>query len=210
MASRVFLFAIAVIAWLAVALQIFLTTEAVMRDGFSALYGIVKALSYFTILTNLLVAVVATSALTARAAENFFTRPSTMSATAVYIAVVGIIYSLLLRALWEPSGLQLAVDVALHDAVPVLYVAYWVLYVPKGSLRWFDALRWLLYPLAYVLYTVVRGELTGDYPYPFANVAQLGYATVLANTALLLVVFFVLGLICVAAGRALVQPMRMR
>jgi hypothetical protein len=107
-----------------------------MRSGGSMLYGVIKTLSYFTILTNLLVAVVATASLASRRSDGFFTRPNTESATAVYIAIVGIIYSLLLRALWEPTGLQLAVDVALHDVIPILYLVYWVAFVPKGTLSW--------------------------------------------------------------------------
>ena len=50
-----------------------------------------------------------------------------MSAVAVYIFAVGLVYSLLLSALWHPVGWALVADVALHDLMPILYA---------GSPRW--------------------------------------------------------------------------
>jgi len=201
--QRLLLIVLTVVAWLAVALQIFLTTKAVLNQGLSTTHGIVKTLSYFTVLTNLMVAIV-TTALLARGTQNtFLTRPSTTSATAVYIAVVGMIYSLLLRAFWEPTGLQLVVDVALHDAVPILYILFWFSYVTKGTLKWIGPVWWLIYPLAYVGWTVLRGLHTGDYPYPFADVNALGYPTVFVNAAMILAGFLVLGLIAVAIDHLL-------
>lgn len=196
--QRFFLIVITVVAWLAVACQIVLTTRLVVSQGLSTVQGVVKTLSYFTVLTNLLVALVTTALLARGKQESFLTRPSTTSATVVYIAVVGMIYSLLLRALWEPTGLQLVVDIALHDAVPILYVLFWFLFVTKGTLQWTAPVRWLIYPLAYVAWTVLRGWRTGDYPYHFADANVLGYQTVFLNTAMILAGFFVLGLIVVA------------
>ena len=201
--QRLLLIVLTVVAWLAVALQIFLTTRDVLSQGLSTAHGIVKTLSYFTVLTNLIVAIVTTALLARGKQDGFLTRPSTTSATAVYITVVGMIYSLLLRALWEPTGLQLVVDVALHDAVPILYIVFWLLSVTKGTLKWVAPLWWLIYPLGYVGWTVLRGWRTGEYPYPFADVNALGYPTVFLNAALILAGFLVLGLIVVAIDHLL-------
>lgn len=194
---------IAIIAWLAVAIQIILTTKTAQANGFSAGYGVVKALSYFTILTNLLVAIVSTAVSRRGFGETFLTRPSMLSATAVYIAVVGAIYALLLKAMWEPTGLQLWVDVALHDAVPILYVVFWFVFVPKGALTWSTPFVWLGYPLAYVCWSLLRGAITTDYPYPFADPAALGYGKVALNTLAILAGFCALGFIVVALDRAI-------
>ncbi len=202
---RLFLSIIAVLAWSAVTLQIFLTTRIVMDAGLSLMDGIVKTLSYFTVLTNLLVAVVVTASVLRGNSDTFVTRPGTMSATAVYILVVGLIYSLVLRALWQPTGLQLAVDVALHDVIPILYVLYWLLFVPKGTLRWTQPVYWLIYPLAYIAYTLLRGGLGAQYPYPFVDVSALGYSAVFANIAMLLVMFLVLSLIVIAIDHLIVR-----
>jgi hypothetical protein len=40
---------------------------------------------------------------------------------------------------------------------------------------------WVLWPLAYFVYAMLRGAATGFYPYPFIDVDRLGYAQVLVN-----------------------------
>jgi hypothetical protein len=83
----------------------------------------------------------------------------------------------------------------------VLYVAYWLIYVRTGKVRWVQAAAWLSYPAAYVAYTLARGALTGRYPYFFANAAVLGYPRALANGVMFMVGFLILGLIAIAVGR---------
>jgi hypothetical protein len=205
--KRFCLLLLAVIAWLAVLLQIALAVRTVTAAGQSPLVGVINTLSYFTILTNLIVAIVSTaSALrgdpnTADTSNTFLTRPSTMSAVAVYIFIVGLTYSLLLRSIWEPTGLNAVLDVALHDITPILYVLFWFFFVPKGTLRWSQPIYWLIYPVLYVLYCLARGAITGLYPYYFVDVTLLGYPKALLNTALLFVGFWIVSLIAVAIDR---------
>jgi hypothetical protein len=75
--------------------------------------------------------------------------------------------------------------VLLHDLIPSLYLACWVIFVRKSSLLWKHAVWWLAYPAAYFAYTLLRGAALGWYPYPFldanafgifASVDQCGYA----------------------------------
>ena len=70
----------------------------------------------------------------------------------------------------------------------------WVLFVPKGTIRWRSALVWLLYPLVYAVYSLIHGAVTGFYPYPFINVGELGYDKMFLNMGVLVLVFFGLGL----------------
>jgi hypothetical protein len=205
--KQTFLILLAVIAWLAVLLQIALAVRTVTVAGQPPLVGVINTLSYFTILTNLIVAIVSTaSALrgasnTVDTPDTFLTSPSTMSAVAVYIFIVGLTYSLLLRSIWEPTGLNAVLDVALHDVTPILYVLFWFFFVPKGTLRWSQPLYWLVYPVLYIVYCIVRGAITGRYPYYFVDVTLLGYPKALLNTALLFVGFWIVALIVVAIDR---------
>jgi hypothetical protein len=157
------------------------------------------------VLTVLAVALVTTASATTPVVpgtlDSFLTRPGTMTAVAVYIFVVGLVYSLFLRSVWDPTGLNKVADVALHDAVPVLYVVYWLIFVPKKNLNWTQPFYWLIYPLAYFAYALVRGEITGKYPYWFADPTVLGYPRTFANSALLLIGFLVLGEVAVSVGR---------
>jgi hypothetical protein len=133
--------------------------------------------------------------------STFFSRAMVQSGTAVNIAIVGIVYSLLLRHIWDPQGWQKVADVLLHDLIPLLFVAYWVIFVPKNSLRWTHALWWLTYPAAYFAYTLLRGAASGWYPYPFLDPNALGYPRVSANAVMLLAAFLLMGLLFVAMGR---------
>jgi hypothetical protein len=195
----------AAVAWLAVGLQIWLVMQTYTANGESAIRAVGHTLSYFTVLTNLVVALVTTASATTSVVpgelDSFLTRPGTMTAVAVYIFVVGLVYSLFLRSVWDPTGLNKVADVALHDAVPVLYVVYWLIFVPKKNLKWTQPFYWLIYPLAYFLYALVRGEITGKYPYWFADPTVLGYPRALANSAVLLIGFLVLGEVAVSVGR---------
>jgi hypothetical protein len=197
MMRQFYLIVMAVLGWLAIAVQMFLVVRVVTAAGQPAIDGVVNTLSYFTVFTNLLAAIAATASALRSSADTFLTRPSTISAIAVYMFVVGLIYSLVLRSLWEPTGLQRAADVALHDLLPILFVLYWLLFVPKGTLRWSQPVAWLIYPAAYVAYSLLRGAVTGKYLYPFADVTALGYPAVMFNAAIMLAGFLILGLIMV-------------
>lgn len=147
-------------------------------------------LSYFTILTNLLVV-----------ASVGWRRASWEAALAVYICVVGATYFLILRHVWHPVGLEKYADQVLHYAVPGGYLLTWLWLGRKERLAWGSVGWWMLYPAGYSVYTLVRGPWVGWYPYPFVDVTQLGYARALGNAAGILGVFAVLSLAVVAYTR---------
>ena len=57
-------------------------------------------------------------------------------------------------------------DLVLHDAIPFLYPLYWLVFLPKGSLRWSEPAWWLVFPALYFLYSMLRGAAFGTYLYP--------------------------------------------
>lgn len=196
--------ALAAFAWFGVLLQLYLSIRLGVANGKGIGGGIGAFLSYFTVLTNLLVCAALTIPLVAPTAAlgRFFARPSILAGVATSIALVGIGYHFLLRNVWSPQGLQLLADILLHYAVPAVFVAYWWLTVPKASLRWSDPLIWSAYPVAYIVYALARGSLISGYPYPFIDVATIGYQQTLLNAFGLLLAYVALGLVFVALGRA--------
>jgi hypothetical protein len=191
----------ALLGWFALALQLYLMlVQSLVPERLGT---VITFFSFFTILTNILTA----SVFTAVAFQpkhgwgKWLCRPSVQAATAVYIAIVGMVYQLLLRQLWNPQGAQWVADVLLHSMVPVGYVVYWLLFAPRAELSWKDSVTWLIYPGVYLVYVLARGAVSGLYPYPFVDVNVLGYGGVLARSGLLLLVFLGMGLLVVAVGR---------
>jgi len=193
----------AVLGWAGLGIQLYLIFFARLSVGASLLGGLVSFFSYFTVITNTLVAVVLTCAVTDResAARRWFLQPWVSSAIAVSIAVVGLAYSILLRHLWHPQGWQFIADELLHDVMPLVFLAYWWLCVPKGTLRLKHLPLWLIYPLVYFAYTLLRGHLLGAYAYPFIDVALLGYPQVFVNAGGILAGFVLVALLVMGIDR---------
>lgn len=201
--ERVLSALVAVIAWGALALQLVLLL-AFTRDSIGPLLGAIRYFSYFTILSNIAVALICSLiafGVDARLDRGLAAR--LRGAVAVYIAITGAIYLTVLRSLWQPQGAQWLADVSLHYAVPVLYLLLWVVFAPKGRLRWSDALRWLLFPLLYLLWALWRGTWTHEYPYPFLDVAALGWSAVLRSVVGVSSLFVVASLGLIGIDRAL-------
>lgn len=194
---------LAAIAWFGLLLQFFLTVHSNVENGKGALWGIVLYLGYFTIITNFLVCLALTLPLLAPASAGgrFFARSDVNACVATSIVFVALAYHFLLRNLWHPQGLSLLADTLLHYVTPILFLLYWWFAFPKGSLRWSYPFIWGLYPTAYLIYALIRGEIIGNYPYGFIDAKAIGYEKTLINGVGLLIAFFVLGFILVACGR---------
>ena len=64
---------------------------------------------------------------------RFLDRPEVDSGVLMAICTVGLIYAVVLQSLWDPQGAQLVGDVLLHYVVPLGYLAYWAIFVPRAS-----------------------------------------------------------------------------
>jgi len=180
---------------------------AVQLVASAALAGSIPAaiwamLRFFTVLTNLLVAV-AFAALAAGA--RWPARPAVLGAAVLAIVLVGVVTALLLRGLVELSGGALVADFLLHTATPILVPLWWLAFAPKGVFAWRDPPRWALLPLGYFAYALLRGARDGRYPYPFIDVAALGWPQVLANALAIAIGFLAAGAGLVALDRLLAR-----
>jgi hypothetical protein len=193
----------AVLGWLGLSIQLYLVFYGRWSIDASLLGGLVSYFSYFTVLTNTLVAVVLTCAVTSRESNGrtFFLQPWVSSGIAVSITLVGLAYSLLLRHLWHPQGWQLIADELLHDVMPLLFLLYWWRCVPKGTLRLSHIGLWVIYPVVYFAYSLLRGHSLGLYPYPFIDVEKLGYPQVFINASGILLGFVLIALVVVGLDR---------
>lgn len=101
-------------------------------------------------------------------------------AATLYMTMTGIIYILLLSG--NEVSLQTTipwVNAVLHYILPVVVLLDWLCFPPKFHLSYGKASLWLVFPVAYLTYSLIRGAFTSWYPYPFIDPVQNGWPTVL-------------------------------
>ncbi|WP_407520595.1 Pr6Pr family membrane protein [Lacibacter sp. MH-610] len=197
--QRLFQITIATITWLMLLLQFYLQ---IANRTTSITEAIIRYFSYFTILTNLLVAISFTSLLLPGSRwHSFFSRYTVLTAVTLYILIVGLVYNLVLRSQWNPQGLQLVADNGLHTITPILTLFYWFTYVSAKNIKWAQTVPWLIYPFAYLIYALIRGSFSHFYPYFFINVDNLGYSKALLNAGFVTAAFLVVALLLLGAGK---------
>jgi hypothetical protein len=170
-----------------------LVTAIVSGPGIAPTHAerIVRLFSYFTIESNLLIGGVSLAlALDPRRDGPLF-RVLRLDGL-LCIAVTGIVYNTVLRGLatLTPSGA--VANTMLHVLAPLLAVVVWLWVGPRPRVSVRTVWWSVVYPIAWLVYTFVRGAATGWYPYPFLDVTVLGYGPALTNATLVAVVFLVL------------------
>jgi len=168
----------AIIGWAGLGLQFWLIVQA---TGFAD--GLWRFLAFFTLLANFGTALVATAM--AAGSRNVLAKPKARLLAGTSIALVGLVYSLWLRTTWNPQGLQKLADHALHDAVPVLFIAAWLASLHE-QLKWKDIFWAMVPPILYVIYALARGSADGFYAYWFLNPAAQAPGEMLSSMAVLL------------------------
>ncbi len=147
--------------------------------------------AYFTILSNVLVAVTdAVLALRPRA-RSLLLRVARFDAV-LAITVTGVVYHVLLAPLDHQVGAEAVANQLFHTVTPVLAVVGWLVVGPRGLVDRRVLALSVLYPVAWLVFTLVRGAVIGWYPYPFLQVGDLGYGRVALNCAGITLLFLVL------------------
>ena len=203
--KRPFAVLIAILAWVGLAMQFaFAIVNPAMQDV-SVAERIIRYYSFFTVVANGIIAIVTTAI--ALAPESRFSRRvengSVLTAAAVYISIVAVVYSLFLRAVVNAQGWHLISDHIVHDAIPPLFVLFWLIYARKSDIGWLDPVKWLIVPVLYIAYSLIHGAFDSWYPYWFADVTKLGYPTALKNSGFVLLAFLIFGFVFAAIGRIL-------
>ncbi len=150
--------------------------------------------SFFTIQANILAVTALFGLVLVPRARRTSLFDGARSAAVLYMAITGVVFALLLSGLQEELQTTIPwVDFVVHKLMPIVLVADWLLDPPKHRLPRWTVLAWLSYPLAWIAYTLVRGESESWYPYPFVDVSKLGYDGVLSRSVVLAVGFTLAG-----------------
>jgi len=185
------------ICWFTLIFDFIMATSHLLGKSEFKLFTPLEYLSFMTIWTNLLIALVFTLPLILKKQKitQFLMKPFVLSAIVIYIQQVGITYHFMLADTWNPTGLRKLTDLLMHYFIPIIYIAYWVIFVEKGEIKFKSIYKWLLYPLIYAVFIIIRGAVVKKYPYPFVDVNELGYNAVLITLAVFLLFYYVLGIL---------------
>ena len=150
--------------------------------------SIVNFFSFFTVESNLLAAfvllVVGFGALAGAKAHRTFA--FLRGAATLYMVITGIVFALLLAGLEQRLQVTIPwVNTVLHYIMPVVVLVDWLLFPPKFTFTFRQTLIWLVFPLVYLAYALIRGSLTGWYPYPFLDVSQVGWSVVIGMSVII-------------------------
>jgi uncharacterized membrane protein len=145
---------------------------------------LLRVISFFTIQSNILAAVVSAQLVLAPRRNGPIWRIVRLDAL-VGITVTGIVYSTVLARIHEPHGWeQVSSNAIFHYLVPIMVVVGWLAFGPRPRITGATVLWSLAWPLLWFGYTLVHGAIDGWYPYPFVDVGTHGYAVVLVNALL--------------------------
>ncbi len=152
---------------------------------------LVRLVSYFTIQSNLLVAVASVALARDPFLDGRWWRPVRVAGI-VGITVTGLVHFFLLRPLLHLEGANRLADTMLHLVVPVLALLAWILAGPRPRATWRDAGVALAWPVLWLAYTLTVAAVTGWNPYPFLDVGEAGAAAVAVACVGVTVLFLLL------------------
>ncbi|CAL9469452.1 Pr6Pr family membrane protein [Streptomyces sp. enrichment culture] len=142
-------------------------------------------------------------------------------AALLYVLITGLVHHLLLAdtspafALSDGTSPPAAIAAhTLHTALPVAALLDWLVLTPPARTHLRQTATWMLYPLAYLTFSLARGELLPTHParylYPFLDITRHGYKGTLGNALLLGLAFYALAVLLVVVDHTRPNPVRRR
>ncbi|HET7830296.1 MAG TPA: Pr6Pr family membrane protein [Candidatus Limnocylindrales bacterium] len=126
-------------------------------------------------------------------------------ASALNLTVTFVVFALLL----SNTDVDVAnswVNTVVHTIFPLAVILDWLIDPPTHHISGRASLAWLVYPLAWLAYTMIRGLVAGWYPYPFLDPANGGYGSV----ALYVLGILAFGIVVIAVLRVAGNALRDR
>lgn len=165
--------------------------------------------SFFTIQSNLIVLGAAVALILAADRDGVLWRVIHLDAL-ICITVTCLVDIVVLRPEQHLAGWSNVADLGLHVITPILLVLGWLFFGPRPRFAGSALGGAVVFPLAWLAYTLIRGPIVEWYPYPFIDVITHGYARVAVNVFFVALLLLGLGAVFVWLDRRLprapVQP----
>lgn len=142
-----------------------------MSEGRSLFGAMLHFFSFYTNWTNILLVLIYLDLF-----KGFSNLSSpTMGVTGLSsIIMVMIVYHFLLAATHNPEGIDKITNIIMHYITPVIFTLFWLTTRHIGALRWGDLYKFIMFPMAFLIFTYIKAAITGEYPYDFLNISLNG------------------------------------
>jgi hypothetical protein len=153
---------------------------------------------YFTLLSNLGVLLWLVCAVFCYKRQNIGWKFKGLfrGAVTLYITVTFLVFSTLLS-----SGTLTYDSLMFHYIIPIAFIFEWTFSESSKQYQWRYLGVWIIFPLIYLAYAVINGQLTGFYPYFFLDLPTLGIGIFVAWVAFMVALFIGLGIVYIAINR---------
>lgn len=195
----------AVVALTALVMQTVITAGATTGHFHTPAGRIGNLFCFFTIDSNIVVAVVSALLAVRLDRESTIFRVFRLVGL-VCIVVTGVVFHLVLADQQDLRGWSFVADLLLHTVVPILYPVGWLLFGPRGAVSPRIVGLAVLPPIAWLVFTFIRGPIVHWYPYPFLDVLANGYVSSLVNCAFVALLLLALAAATIPLDRRLPTP----
>jgi hypothetical protein len=147
--------------------------------------SLVNFFSFFTIESNLMAAAIllVLGSRVLSGAKIGHRLAYVRGAVTLYMTITGMVFALLLSGLTQRLQTTIPwVNTVFHYLMPAVLLVDWLVLPPLYVLRLRQALVWLVFPVVYLCYTLIRGPIAHWYPYPFLDPSD-GWFQVIAACA---------------------------
>lgn len=201
---RIYRLIVFIIAWTAVIIRIYIGISDISGGAEPASY-LGNTFSYFTIQSNIMVVIWITLALLLGHKEerSILLHPIIHGAICLYITVTFLIFAIFLSGGWQPTGIEAVSNLLMHYIIPFIFIGEWIISETTTPYKYKYLIFYTFYPFGYLFYTVIRGYITGFYPYYFFDLNSISVVDLIINVILLIILFTILGGIYITINRKL-------
>ncbi|MBN1328152.1 MAG: Pr6Pr family membrane protein [Candidatus Heimdallarchaeota archaeon] len=166
--------------------------KELLLDGFLSALGMYK---YYTMQTNLFVAIWFIFSIAFHNKQFYQDKIKGLfkGAVTLYISITFIVFAIALSWTYHPTGFDAFTNIIIHYIIPIAFIIDWFISEIDIRYKWKYLLFWLIYPLCYLVLSVVHGSITGNYLYYFFDINILEWWKYILFVSTLLLSFLGFG-----------------
>lgn len=108
------------------------------------------------------------------------------------ITITGIVFNFVLQTVPKNDIIADTASRLEHDIAPIIAVIGWIIFGPAKTVTLRRILLASILPVAYAIFTLIRGAIMEWYPYNIMDVPRLGYSGVAINIVGIFVLFLLI------------------